>query len=107
MSSGGDQSATRVDLEPGAVRFRGCPECVGDGAVVTLVLVGSRDLDDGGARVGHLHDVGLVDVVLEFWRVVVYVGHLEKITRHILHLYTGVNNSKSMAKHKKNRIKFV
>lgn len=78
MGPGGDQSTTWIDLEPGAVRFRGVTECVGDGAVVTLVLVRGGDLEDGGARVGYLHDVGLVDVVVEFWRVVVYVGHLWK-----------------------------
>lgn len=76
MGPGGHQTAPGVNLEPGAVRLWGVLECVSDGAVVSLVLVCGHDLDDGSAGVGYLHDVGLVDVVLELRGVVVDVGYL-------------------------------
>lgn len=81
MSSSRDETTSRVYLKPGTVGCWGVPECVGDSAVIAFVLVRSRDLDDGSAGVGHLHDVGLVDVVIEFRGVVVNIGHLKTIKR--------------------------
>lgn len=78
MGPGRHQAAPVVDLEPGGVRLRGVLERVGDGAVVSLVLVRGRDLDDGTAGVGHLHDVGLVDFALELRGIVVDVGYLSE-----------------------------
>ena len=70
----GDESGAPVDVKPVGMSVGRLEDGISDDGIVAQVAIQGGELEDGGARVGHLQHVGVVHGLLELRRVVVGVG---------------------------------